>query len=112
MTQLAGSMANDEVVNVELLGSIELKSLSEVVIEDKLRKLAAEQALVQTSQPLKHKRDRERCVSMLWAGVDVARKAPVMSLAAFAWTLTSSFNWFNQVTVHGLPVCTTLRVPW
>jgi len=41
MTQLAGSMANDEVVNVELLGSIELKSLSEVVFEDKLRKLAA-----------------------------------------------------------------------
>jgi hypothetical protein len=37
----------DDVVNVELLGSIKLKSLSEVVIEDKLRKLAAEQALVQ-----------------------------------------------------------------
>jgi hypothetical protein len=45
MTQLAGSMANGEVVNAELLGSIELKSLSEVVIEDKLRKLAPEQAV-------------------------------------------------------------------
>lgn len=46
---------------------------------------------------LERKRDRERCVSMLRVGVDVARKAPVMSLAAFAGTLTSLFNWPNQL---------------
>jgi len=40
-------MANDDVVNVEPLDSIELNSPSEVMIEDKLRKLAAEQALLQ-----------------------------------------------------------------
>ena len=68
MTQLAGSMANGEVVNVELLGSIELKSLSEVVIEDKLRKLAPEQAVAQNEPVQRQKapcsrRERSICRS-------------------------------------------------